>query len=862
MSARYGYDDKDMYRRDYSRGSWDRGDRGEVWSDQDRMHDQWQDRRPGRGGGEWDRRPYHEPAVPHWDRRGPPDMDRGPRDDWPPREPRGSWSRPHDPPLPLPPRDRDIYREPPPPRDRADRPPIPHGPSHGPSMDWEAPPRSSGVVRKREAPPEPYDDRAPYDRSDSRDRPGRSGADDPDWKRRKVDLDEFETSGPPSAGPDDRGRNDDEYGSRRRLEPSEPSQHIIFLGLDPDFVEEDLKAYLTTKGAALDSVTIIRDRVTGLSRGFGFAQFTAVSGATSFLMPNFPFVQLPPPASKPAAVGRRAKIDFSQSAHQGSDGASGGGGPRNRPGHDTMGKAAIRNDGTRDIGSAPTPLLLIRSLDKGTTIDEIAEALRTAEGPNGGGAQAMKRILLIRDRGSSQSWGFAFIEMLDVDTAKSLLAGIMNPTYHPTGFKIDGRVIAASFALPYAFQVLPPTSPQEPHTLVPSKAVGGVEEGEGWTRYWDETASVEEKTYDATLPKPKPVADDKMAIDSPEKPAPEEPKAAAAAPAPTALPTTTIPFSMKFKTAKAAEKEKADAAKVTVAPEKAVKAAVAPGNALGFVDDAPEAESNKADQAQPATSQVTEGKSSTAKVAPMAASSKVAKNITKWNQVKEELNEPEPAQAAPAETPVATVVSKDPTTPSDLKPGDAGFEYGDPIALTCLLCLRQLKSFTNLRNPQLCKTATEKVAAARRTILSGQSTIRQKKKADQASADNKYRDRAQERRQVHNQPDVPILPAANAGKPRFAEGPAAEASTPTPAPPVDPGKDETNVGNKMLKKMGWSEGSGLGAEGEGRAEPVTAAVYSSGAGIGASKGKEVTGFTSTNYADAAKESARERFESS
>lgn len=82
-----------------------------------------------------------------------------------------------------------------------------------------------------------------------------------------------------------------------------------------------------------------------------------------------------------------------------------------------MGKAAVRNDGTRDIGSAPTPLLLIRSLDKGTTIDEIAEALRTAEGPNGGGAQAMKRILLIRDRGSLQSWGFAFIEMLDVDVS-------------------------------------------------------------------------------------------------------------------------------------------------------------------------------------------------------------------------------------------------------------------------------------------------------------------------------------------------------------------------------------------------------------------------------------------------------------
>lgn len=191
MSSRYGYDDKDMYRRDYSRGSWDRGDRGEVWSDRDRMHDQWQDRRSSRGGGDWDRPSYHEPVVSHWDRRGPPDMDRGPREEWG-REPRATWSRAHEPPLPHPSRDRDLYREPPAPRDRSDRAPIPipHAPTHPAGMDWEGPPRTSGVVRKREAPVEPYSERGSYDRDDSRDRPGRSATDDSDWKRRKVDLDE------------------------------------------------------------------------------------------------------------------------------------------------------------------------------------------------------------------------------------------------------------------------------------------------------------------------------------------------------------------------------------------------------------------------------------------------------------------------------------------------------------------------------------------------------------------------------------------------------------------------------------------------------------------------------------------------
>jgi len=187
----------------------------------------------------------------------------------------------------------------------------------------------------------------------------------------------------------------------------------------------------------------------------------------------------------------------------------------------------------------------------------------------------------------------------------------------------------------------------------------------------------------------------------------------------------------------------------------------------------------------------------------------------------------------------------------------------------------------------LCSVATDKVAAARR-VLNGEGPKKVKAKSPTATksptvatapttastedptsdsgATPKYRDRTQERRRVHNQPEVPILPSARGGKPSFpvdaasfsllaSEPPAAKSE-----PPVDVGKDENNVGNKLLKKMGWSEGSGLGADGEGRSEPVKAAVYASGAGLGASKGREVTSLTSTTYGDAAKESARERYE--
>ena len=44
-------------------------------------------------------------------------------------------------------------------------------------------------------------------------------------------------------------------------------------------------------------------------------------------------------------------------------------------------------------------------------------------------------------------------------------------------------------------------------------------------------------------------------------------------------------------------------------------------------------------------------------------------------------------------------------------------------------------------------------------------------------------------------------------------------------PPVDLAKDEGNVGNKLLKMMGWKAGSGLGSEGDGRVNPMFVEIY-------------------------------------
>lgn len=55
-----------------------------------------------------------------------------------------------------------------------------------------------------------------------------------------------------------------------------------------------------------------------------------------------------------------------------------------------------------------------------------------------------------------------------------------------------------------------------------------------------------------------------------------------------------------------------------------------------------------------------------------------------------------------------------------------------------------------------------------------------------------------------------------------------------------PAQDEENKGNKLLKKMGWKEGTGLGTEGEGRVDPVQALLFAQGAGIGSTKGRDPT----------------------
>jgi len=184
----------------------------------------------------------------------------------------------------------------------------------------------------------------------------------------------------------------------------------------------------------------------------------------------------------------------------------------------------------------------------------------------------------------------------------------------------------------------------------------------------------------------------------------------------------------------------------------------------------------------------------------------------------------------------------------------------------------------NYKDANLRGIAREKVKAAR--LKSSDADGKNEPKTDEQAP--KYRDRASERRVMHNQPDAPVPPSGSGGGVpgngrRSAPGPPKPPSP--PPPPLNPGRDENNVGNKLLKMMGWTEGTGLGTNGEGRVDPMCVgsyfpllsvthfvlyrqtAIYAQGVGLGASKGKDIESLPNGGYSSYSNthEVARERY---
>lgn len=163
----------------------------------------------------------------------------------------------------------------------------------------------------------------------------------------------------------------------------------------------------------------------------------------------------------------------------------------------------------------------------------------------------------------------------------------------------------------------------------------------------------------------------------------------------------------------------------------------------------------------------------------------------------------------------------------DQVPGDSNLpdsaapprqSYADSNRNCCYLCMRQFKTTAevnrherlsqlhrgNLQKEELVNKATNKLI-----------------KHGIIPQPPEYRDRARERRKAFGR-------SKNTATAKSA--PAVERE---PSPPAE----TTSKGASLLSKMGWSAGTGLGAQGTGMTAPITTEVYAQGVGLGAQGGK-------------------------
>lgn len=176
------------------------------------------------------------------------------------------------------------------------------------------------------------------------------------------------------------------------------------------------------------------------------------------------------------------------------------------------------------------------------------------------------------------------------------------------------------------------------------------------------------------------------------------------------------------------------------------------------------------------------------------------------------------ARNAPNPTLAPAPVQLPPTVDSDEEDEyNEDKSHTDWDKLVCLLCKRQLGSREALlKHQQMSDLHKQNLAAWYRSKGLDPD--------DEQVRKNQYRDRASERRQKYGVPDTP--------KPSRLKESYIKARDSAYEQPTTKGIGTENLGNKLLQKMGWQEGMGLGKKNQGRTSIIEAKARSTTAGLG------------------------------
>jgi len=179
-------------------------------------------------------------------------------------------------------------------------------------------------------------------------------------------------------------------------------------------------------------------------------------------------------------------------------------------------------------------------------------------------------------------------------------------------------------------------------------------------------------------------------------------------------------------------------------------------------------------------------------------------------------------------------------------------QFTDWSKLACLLCKRQFPSKEKLiKHNQVSDLHKNNMETWYRDQKNAQSA------ASAASGGGRYRDRAKERRQKYGIDDEGPRPNRLKEKYLQAVEEAELASGNSKGSNREKAIDGSNIGSKMLQKMGWKEGLGLGKANQGRTTIIEAEARSTQAGLG-SKGS-VKSNPNESYKDSVKRTLFSRY---
>uniref|UniRef100_A0A1I7UXR7 RanBP2-type domain-containing protein n=2 Tax=Caenorhabditis tropicalis TaxID=1561998 RepID=A0A1I7UXR7_9PELO len=171
----------------------------------------------------------------------------------------------------------------------------------------------------------------------------------------------------------------------------------------------------------------------------------------------------------------------------------------------------------------------------------------------------------------------------------------------------------------------------------------------------------------------------------------------------------------------------------------------------------------------------------------------------------------------------------------------------DEAKKTCMLCKRAFSDVEVLRKHVEKSELHRKNLEAKRAEWGRETAIKLQEEEDAPAPELPkivYRDRAKERRRQFGVDSTGYAfdvmgGQSSSGRNEDAIRRESEDASKRPL-------DDTNIGNRLLKSMGWKEGQGVGKHGQGIVNPIQAERFVQGAGLGAAGSKMRHGVEATH----------------